>query len=396
MRSPVDLGFCPQRLALLSERVLHDTDAGRIPGAAMLLARDGEIAFERAWGKQAPDSDAPMAIDSLFRIYSMTKPIVSVAVMMLAERGIWNLADPVSAYFPAFGGLQVGIEVPDASAASGRRLLLEPAQREMTLHDLLRHTAGLTYGSFESSLVKDAYLAAGIESRKQTNQQLLERLTKVPLAYQPGSVWEYSRATDVLGALLELVTGRTLSAFLQDEIFDPLGMVDTGFSVPDAQHHRIAEAFPIDPVTGETVRLPDPRTPPMFESGGGGLVSTLHDYLRFMEMLTRGGERDGIRLLSPRTVRWMCADHLGNIARGEHYLPGEGYGFGLGFAVRTANGEAAVNGSAGDYYWSGLGGTYVWCDPAERLIGLWMMQAPMQRHACWAMARNMTYAALVG
>lgn len=395
MRSPLDLGFCPTRLAWLAERVGHAIEAQRIPGAVMLLARDGEIAFERAWGAQHPATGTPMASDSLFRLYSMSKPITSVAAMMLVERGVWSLDEPVHAYVPAFAGLQVGVEVPDPGAPDGRRLMLEPARRDMTLHDLLRHTAGLTYGIFEKSLVKDAYLAAGVDSRRQTNQQLLERLAKVPLAYQPGETWEYSRATDVLGALIERVTGRTLGTFLQEEILAPLGMTDTGFHVPASQQHRIAEPFANDPDSGEPIKVADACTPPTFEAGGSGLVSTAHDYLRFMQMLANGGMLDGVRLLSPHTVRWMTADHLGPIARGPHYLPGDGYGFGLGFAVRLADGGAAVSGSAGDYYWCGLAGTYAWCDPTRRLIGLWMMQAPAQRHAYWALARNMTYAALL-
>lgn len=395
MRSPVDLGFCPTRLARLAERVADAVAAQHIPGAVMLLARHGEIAFERAWGDQCPADATPMAIDSIFRLYSMSKPITSVATMMLVERGVWSLDQPVRTYAPEFAGLQVGVEVPDPQAPNGRRLMLEPARRDMTLHDLLRHTAGLTYGIFEKSRVKDAYLAAGVDSRRQTNQQLLERLANVPLACQPGEAWEYSRATDVLGALIERVTGKKLSAFLHDEIFAPLGMIDTGFYVSSDQQYRIAEPFDVDPDSGQPIKIADARTPPTFEAGGSGLVSTAPDYLRFMQMLANGGVFDDVRLLSPHTVRWMTSDHLGSIVRGPHYLPGDGYGFGLGVAVRLADGGAPVNGSAGDYYWCGLAGTYAWCDPARQLTGIWMMQAPEQRHTYWALARNMTYAALL-
>jgi CubicO group peptidase (beta-lactamase class C family) len=395
MPSPSDLGFCPTRLGWLAEWVARAVESGHIPGAAMLLARQGEIAFERAWGVRSVDTRTPMGLDSLFRLYSMSKPITSVAAMMLAERGVWSLHEPVHAYIPAFAGLQVGVEVPDPNAAGGRRLLLEPAQRPMTLHDLLRHTSGLTYGIFETSLVKDAYRAAGVDSRRQTNQQLLERLTTVPLACQPGQAWEYSRSTDVLGALIELVTGRTLATFLHEEIFAPLGMRDTDFHVPHDQLSRVAQPFSHDPDSGAVIKLAEVDVPPTFEAGGSGLVSSMHDTFRFMRMMANGGELEGIRLLSPNTVRWMTSDHLGNIPRGSHYLPGEGYGFGLGFAVRLSDGGAPVSGTAGDFYWCGLAGTYAWCDPARNLIGLWMMQAPGARHRYWALARNMSYAALL-
>ena len=272
-----------------------------------------------------------------------------------------------------------------------------------TVHDLLRHTAGLTYGSFGTSLVKTAYRTAGIESRGYDNAEFSRRLAQLPLAYPPATVWEYSRATDVVGALIERITGQTLGNFLDERIFGPLHMRDTGFHVEADKADRLAEPFALDPLTREPIRMLDPRSPPVFESAGGGLVSTAADYLRFADMLRRHGtSSDGVRLLARSTVALMTRDHLGpELLRASRlpganngYLPGPGYGFGLGFAVRLTDGEAPVSGNAGDYHWSGLGGTYFWIDPVQDLVGIWMMQAPERRDRYWDVFTNLVYAAL--
>jgi CubicO group peptidase (beta-lactamase class C family) len=368
-------GVSSQRLKQLSVQIKAETQSHAIPGAVILVARNGKIVYTDAIGLQDPSSGVPMKLDSIFRIASMTKPIVSVGAMILVEEGKLFLADPVSKYLPEFKDLKVGVEKKDPAAHS----VLEEvaAVREMTLQDLLRHTSGLTYGIFGNSLVKQRYLDAKLDTaagtdRNQTNSIMVERLAKLPLAYQPGTTWEYSHSTDVLGAVIERTTGQTLDVFLSEQILKPLGMKDTGFSVDPAQHARIAEPFAVDPETKSPVQLPDVRTPPRFLCGGACMVSTATDYYRFLQMLLNGGELDGVRILSRKSVELMTSDHLGtNIAHGELF---PGYGFGLGFAVRTAPGEASSLGSVGDYVWGGLYGTTFFVDPKERLIGILMMQ----------------------
>jgi CubicO group peptidase (beta-lactamase class C family) len=372
-----------------------DIDARRIPGAVMLIERNGEIAYEQALGLQDPANGIPMAIDSIFRIYSMTKPIVSVGVMMLVEQGKLLISDPVSKYLPELKELKVGIEKIDAD---GKPMLeLVPAKQEMTVQDLLRHTSGLTYGIFGESLVKSEYIKSGVESRRVTSDDFMQRLSQLPLAYQPGTVWEYSRSTDVLGVLLERLSGLTLDIYLKQCILTPLKMHETGFSVEPSQQHRIAEPFATDPDSGRPIRLLDAKSRPSFLSGGGGMVSTLHDYLRFARMLLNEGELDGVRILSRKTLQFMASDHLSSIAgatEGANYLPGPGYGFGLGFAVRTATGAAKTAGTVGDYLWSGLAGTYFWIDPHEKMAAILLMQAPEQRDHYRQLYRNLVYAAM--
>ncbi|MFP5406438.1 MAG: serine hydrolase domain-containing protein, partial [Gammaproteobacteria bacterium] len=329
----VDDGFLTEGLERITARVQADIAAGRIPGAVMLVARGEHVVYEKALGARNPASGWPMSADAIFRIYSMTKPIVSVGAMMLVEEGRLQLDDPVSRYLPEMGNLKVGVE---RSGPGGRATLdLVPTHRDMTIHDLLRHTSGLTYGVFGKSLVKSEYRKAGIASDKLTNAQMVQALGKLPLAYQPGSTWEYGRSTDVLGAVIEKVSGKPLDVYLEERILRPLKMQDSGFWVDVSRQDRIAEPFAIDPDTGKSVHLLDVKTKPVFLSGGGGMVSTAHDYLRFAQILLNGGELEGVRLLSPETVGFMLSDHLAGV-RGPAYLPGPGYGFGLGFAVRLA------------------------------------------------------------
>ncbi|WP_416049151.1 serine hydrolase domain-containing protein [Cupriavidus basilensis] len=396
--APLTTGFSATQLDSMSARVRADVAQGRIPGAVYLVARNGSIVNTQTIGWQDAAGKVPMRPDSIFRIYSMSKPIVSVAVMMMVEDGRIQLADPVSKYLPELKDLRVGMEKTDAA---GKPVLeLVPAQREMTVQDLLRHTSGLTYGVFGKSLVKEEYKRLDVDATEQSNAEFIARLAKVPLQFQPGTTWEYSRSTDVLGALLERVSGQTLATHLQQRIFTPLQMKDTGFWVPPAQQGRIAEPFAVDPDSKVPVGLIDVRRAPKLESGGGGLVSTAADYFRFAQMLLNGGEIDGVRLLSPKTVAYMTADHLGivgarSLARGAAYLPGPGYGFGLGFGTRTGTGESATPGSVGDYYWGGVGGTYFWVDPKEKTVAIWMMQAPGQREYYRAWFRNTVYSAMI-
>ena len=387
--------FNTERLDRITGVIVADIGAGRIPGAVMLIAHRGETVFESALGVRDPATGVKLTMDTIFRIYSMTKPIVSVGLMMLVEEGKLLISDPVAKHLPEMGNLKVGVETV---GADGKPVLsLVPAVREMTVQDLLRHTSGLTYGIFGESLVKTEYRNAGVERSGITNAEFIEKLATVPLAYQPGTTWEYSRSTDVLGILIERITGMALDAFVEERILKPLKMHDSGFWVPPEQQHRIAEAFDTDPDTGQQIRLLNIRSRPTFLSGGGGMVSTAHDYLRFAAMLRGGGAHDGVRLLSAKTVQFMTSDHLCAIpgaTASPTFLPGPGYGFGLGFAVRTSIGGALTPGSEGDFNWSGLGGTYFWIDPAEDLIAIWMMQAPEQRAHYRQLFRNLVYGAL--
>jgi CubicO group peptidase (beta-lactamase class C family) len=384
--APGSGGLSAERLQQFDAAVRADVDKGLIPGAVMLVARDGKVVHSLAYGKQDPGAGSAMAPDSIFRIYSMTKPIVSVAAMILVEEGRMQLADPVAKYIPELKDLKVGVE-------KGGSLELVSAQRPITIQDLMRHTSGLTYGVFGKSLVKDLYTKNGVDSVDHTNAEFVKKLATVPLAYQPGSTWEYSRSTDVLGHVVERVSGQTLDRFLEERILKPLGMRDTAFFVEPAKHTRIAEAFAKEPGQSAPTSMLKVREKPKYLAGGQGLVSTAGDYLRFAQMMLNGGELDGVRIVSKKTVEYMTSDHLGGV-RGPAYLPGPGYGFGLGVKVRTSAGEADSPGSPGDYDWGGAGGTYFWVDPKERLIGVWMMQAPANRVHYRRLMRAMVYGAI--
>ena len=367
------LAVSTARLKQLSALTAADVQRGQFPGVVMLIARNGKVAYADAIGVQDPKTGTPIQMDSIFRIASMTKPLVTVGALALVEDGRIQLADPVSRHLPELKALQVGIEKKDASGKASLELV--PARREMTVQDLLRHTSGLTYGIFGKSLVKDEYNKAGLFNPAQSNAELVTKLSKLPLAFQPGTTWDYSMSTDVLGALVERVSGQTLDIFLAERVTKPLGMKDTGFWVDPAQHGRIVEPFELDPDTKAPARVPDVRKQPRFLSGGGGMVSTAPDYLRFTQMLLNGGELDGVRILSRKTVEVMTSDQLGSaIARGPLYFPGPGYGFGLGVRVRIAAGESASLGSVGDYSWEGAWGTMFFVDPKERLIAIWLTQ----------------------
>lgn len=366
--------------------VLQDhIDRGILPGAVALVHHRGQTVLHEALGAQVPGAGAPaMAPDTVFRIYSMTKPVVSLVALMLMEEGRLPLSHPVARYLPAFAGQ--GVFDPTTGGTT-------PVARDATVHDLLRHTAGLSY-AWEAGTVPDAYRAARIGSRRDSNAALAQALGPLPLVHQPGSAWEYSRATDVLGALLEVVEGETLGAILQRRVFGPLQMRDTGFHVPADQLHRLAEPFARDPETGAEVALNDVSRPAAFESGGGGLVSTAGDYARFARLLLHGGTLDGVRLASRSTVAFMTADHLGaGIPAAGDILP-EGYGFGLGVAVRRAAGLAPHTASVGQYGWSGMAGTCFIVDPAEDLMAILLTQAPGQLRYLCELYPALVYAAL--
>jgi CubicO group peptidase (beta-lactamase class C family) len=391
---PEQVGLSSERLGRVSTLLKADVEKGTYPGAILLIARHGKIAWFETVGVRDPETKQPMTRDTIFRIYSMTKPITSLATMMLVEDGKLALGDPVSKYIPAFGTVKVAVEKRDAGGATTVELV--PTTRPMTIQDLLRHTAGLTYGFFGEGAVKKMYADAKISKDYPSNEEFVERLAKLPLAYQPGTTWDYSHATDVLGRVVEIVAGTSLLRFQKERILDPLGMRDTSFYVTDkAKQPRIAEPFKNDRSIGLDAELNDPRVEQKWESGGGGLVSTTMDYARFAQMLLNGGTLDGRRIVSPKTVAYMTADHLGTtIVPGPYYLPGAGFGFGLGFGVRKDAGIANVAGSVGEYNWGGAGGTYYWADPQEDMFVVYMMQAPSKRTYIRPILKNMIYSAV--
>ena len=384
---PEDAGLSSQALGRLSAALRDRVARGHVPGAVALVARHGKVAYFEAFGAQDPASGKPMAKDSIFRIYSMTKPLVSVGIMMLWEEGRLLLSDPIEKYIPEFAATEVGVAAGDAMTLAARN-------RSITVQDLLRHTSGLTYEFRGNSRVQKAYIQARVSRLKQTNAEQAAALAALPLMHQPGAHWEYSRSTDVLGRLIEVVSGQTLGVFLKERLTGPLGMVDAAFSVPEKDHGRIAEAFAKDPETNTDVALLDIKRTAIFESGGGGLASTAMDYARFCAMLLNNGRLDSTRYLGRKTLELMTSDHLGPaVPRAQDTLP-PGHGFGLGFAVRTDAGMAAFPGSVGNYYWSGAAGTSFWVDPAERLFGVLMIQAPVQREHYRLLFRDLVYAAI--
>lgn len=391
--TPEEAGFSSARTAALVHALEREVATGRVPGAVAFIARHGKVVLHQALGAQNPADGTPMAQDSLFRIYSMTKPLVSVAVMQLMDRGQLLLSDPIARHLPEFA------DVPVATVVSGQTVL-QPPKMQPTVQDLLRHTAGLTYEILGNDPIQVQYAQARLGSREMTNTQFAQALARIPYRFEPATVWEYSRATDLLGALLERVTGQTLGAYLHDNILAPLGMTDTAFAVAPDQHHRIAEPFAEDPDGGVAMRLMDIcRAAPM-EAGGAGLVSTALDYARFLQCLLCGGAAPGGHaILSPATVRYMTADHLGSIAPDpasrSRDLLSPGYGFGLGFAVRTHEGVAASAGSKGLYYWGGIAGTTFFVDPVKDFFAILMIQAPNQRDYYRPLFRNLVYAALL-
>ena len=400
---PEQVGLSTARLGRLGPVFKTEVEQGKLPGAVVVVARKGKIAYFESFGHRDKASGARMTNDTIFRIYSMTKPLVSVAAMMLMEEGRLQLTDPVSKFLPELSKLQVSIAKVDPEFARVT-FATAPAEREMTVQDLLRHTSGLAYGeSTANAPVKEAYAEAGVyqpnglpyDARGLTPAEQVARLARAPLAHQPGTVWEYSLASDVLGRVVESASGMPLGRFLEERLFKPLKMTDSGFFVPSDRLGRIAQPDP-----GNPIKLIDVTTPPKNDSGGAGGVSTAGDYLRFGQALLNGGQLDGARILSRSTVSLMTSDHLGRISApttpGELLLGTRGYTFGLGFAVREAPGVAGLPGSAGEYMWAGFAGTYFWVDPKEELVGVLMTQAPSATRAYYRrLLKQLVYQAIV-
>lgn len=406
--SPESVGLSAQRLERIGEMFKREIDQGNLPGVVLMVARKGRLVYSDALGFQSKETGKPMSIDTIFRIYSMTKPIVSVAAMVLVEDGKIELTDPVSKFLPAMKGLQVSVPQPDPVFAKMGYTLV-PAEREMTVQDLLRHTAGLAYGEItQNAPVKEAYTKGGMyktgidyDARDLSSAEEVDRVSKAPLAHQPGTVWEYSLASDMLGRVVEAASGQRLADFLSERLFKPLSMNDTAFWVSTDKLGRLADALPVDRLSGKPNKLISVSAVPNNDSGGAGGVSTAGDYLRFAQMLANGGQLDGARILSRTTVALMTSDHLGTrinapVSPGELLLGTPGYTFGLGFAVRQGPGVAGVPGSAGEFMWAGYAGTYFWVDPKEQIVGIYMTQAPSPVRAYYRkLFKQLVYAAII-
>lgn len=364
---PEDVGLSSAQLRRIEDVTQGHIEAGLVPGAVMLVARHGKIAWHKTMGFRDRAAGALMTHDAIFRIYSMTKPVVSVAAMMLVEDGKLQISDLVAKFLPEISKMKVGVKRRVAEGAPPALDLVEPA-RAMTVQDLLRHTSGLTYGRRGSTLVHIAYREAKIGDRSLSNAEFVSRLSTLPLLYTPGTRWEYGVSTDVLGRVVEVISGKALGDFLAERIFRPLDMRDTGFFVPDDKLMRAAQPWQRPNAPSMTHRF-DVAQKPRLESGGGGLTSTMDDYLRFASMLAGRGEFHGARLLGRKTLEFMTADHVSG-------LPGRppGLGFGLGFEVRLTTGKAALPGTVGEYGWAGNAGTLFWIDPKEDLVAIYMVQ----------------------
>ena len=392
--SPESIGLSSKRLQVITDTFKADIAKGTIPGAVLMISRHGKIGYFEAMGSLDPEKKTPMTKDAIFRIYSMTKPLTTVAAMMLFEDGKLALTDPVAKFIPAFKDVKVGEEKKDAEGKI--TLELVAPSRAITVQDIMRHSSGLTYGFFGEGAVKKVYREANLNAGDPDTAEFVERLAKLPLVYHPGTTWDYSQSTDVLGRVIEVVTGKLLYQALKEMLLDPLGMTETSFYVTDpSKQARIAEPFANDRAIGAGAQINDPRIVRKYESGGGGMVSTITDYARFLQMLANGGTLDGRRYLGPRTIAYMTSDHMGDVVRrGPYDLVGPGRKFGLGFAVRTEAGVAPYAGSAGDYDWGGAGGTYFWVDPKERMFVVYMMQSPSKRVQYRILLRDMVYAAV--
>jgi CubicO group peptidase (beta-lactamase class C family) len=397
--NPERVGMSAERLARIGPVVNMEVGKGTVPGAVTLIARDGKIVHFEGNGFLDNNKTKPMPKEAVFRAYSMTKPFTSVATMMLMEEGRLQMGDPISKWMPELKDMQVATPQRDASGnVTGETLV--PARRAITVQDLLRHTSGFVYsGSASVKSVGEAYLKVDIESRDKdiSANEFIAELGKIPLASQPGSHFEYSISTDVLGILLERITGKRLDLLLADMLFKPLGMKDTSFQAQARDLNRLADAFDADPLkkaVWDSARIEkDPTL--RYMRGGAGAVTTAYDYYLFMQMIANGGEFEGKRYLSKKVVEYMLSDHSQGTTGSPIASTGPGYGFGLGFAVRRQDGLGVAPGSTGDAMWAGAGGTSFTIDPKERIVGVIMTAGPGTRGYTRMMFKNLIYGAVV-
>lgn len=394
---PEDVGMCSDRLARIVPALQARIDAGRLPGAVLAIARHGHLVFHEAVGHLGPDRAVPMPRDALFAIASMTKPVTGVAALMLWEEGRLGLGDPVERFLPSLGNRRVAV-LDQAVLDGGKPTRTVPAHRSITMLDLMRHTSGLTYGGRGTTGVHAMYPASSnVAGAQLDNAAFLQTLAAAPLLYQPGTVWDYGLSIDVIGLVVEALSGQGLGDFLQQRLFGPLGMIDTTFQVPHDKVARLARPLPIDPDTGEVQSVPDRARALRFECGGGGLASTALDYLRFAQMLLGSGVSGDTRILGRKTVEAMRSNRMtpdmdNRIVELDENS--DGYGFGLTVAVREQVGT--LMGSPGEFYWNGAWGTLWWADPAEDLAAVFMIQVPgLQRRRFRPFINALVYQSLI-
>lgn len=383
-------GLSPSRMARIAPAVMDQVNAGAIPGAVTMIARNGQIVHFESHGFLDAAKSKPMHKDSLFRLASMTKPIIVTAAMMLVEQGKLKLNDPISLWLPELKDLKVETSAGDV-----------PLTRPIWVQDIMRHTGGFVYGgAARSPRIKKLYEELNIESREVdiSADAMLKNLAQIPLSQQPGTMWEYSIATDLVGLVIERVTKRPLDAVIKELLLDPLGMKDTGWWVDAANWPRMAEAFDSDPLKANMLKSYRQNYNPLGKSyfkGGAGLVSTAADYLRYGQMMVNGGELEGKRYLSRKTVELMLSNHIVGMAGSTIATTGPGYAFGLGYGVRLDEGMGWAPGSKGDAMWAGAWGTSFWIDPKEKLVGIFMAQGPSTRVQTRMLYKNLVYGALV-
>jgi CubicO group peptidase (beta-lactamase class C family) len=389
---PATSGFSEDGLARVSDYLRHEVATGKIPGAVLLIQQHGRPIFLENFGVRDIESKTPMSSDMIFRLYSMSKPVTSVAAMMLVDDGRLSLDDPLSKFIPAFAETKVAVEAREANGET--TLTSEPLARPIRILDLLRHTSGITYGFYGDSPVRKLYAASKLFDGDVDNAELAERLAKLPLAEQPGTLWDYGHSSDVLGRVIEVVSGKSLYEFEKERLLDPLRMPDTAFKVDDSKRARVAEPLPGDNTLSSVRGLGDPVQRRRWESGGGGMVGTAADYARFAQMLLNGGTLDGRRYLKPETVTLMTSDLVPpetNIARDYYYFPSGDSGFGLGFAIRVVADPLLPT---GEYRWDGAGGTFFFIDPKDDMLAVCMLASPSQRQRIQNELKVLIYQAL--
>jgi CubicO group peptidase (beta-lactamase class C family) len=369
---PAPSGVTVAGVVALEQGLQRLVDEGRIAGVVTMLARHGMIVQQRAFGSQDIAAGIPMQEDTIFRIYSMTKPVTGVAMMILYEQGLWGLDDPVSKFVPQFAGLEVGVE------GENGELSRVPADHPMTMRELMTHTGGLSYGFFSESAVDTMYVQANVVDVGTSLATMIDKLARIPLRQQPGSLWHYSVSVDVQGYIVEQLSGQTLPEFMAEHIFEPLGMADTGFYVPAEKAGRLAKQVYDYGPNGELLPyaalLGDYSSPPGLPSGGGGLVSTASDYMRFAQMLLNGGELDGQRILKPETVAFMRQNHAPTTQADSAVQLGPGMGFGMDVAVFLDPAAAQAPVGTGTFWWAGAAGTWFWIDPVNDVVFVGMSQ----------------------
>ena len=387
--------FSQEKLGRVSDYMKNEVATGKIPGAIVLIQQHGRPVYYEKFGVRDVETGQKLTDDTIFRLYSMSKPVTSVAAMMLVEDGKLALDDPLSKYIPAFADVKVSVAKHDDSGKV--TLTLEPLQRPITIEDLLRHTSGITYGFYGETAVRKLYANSDLFDGDFDNAQFAERLAKLPLQEQPETLWDYGHSTDILGRVVELASGQSLFEFEKQRLFDPLGMRETVYAIKDpSKRARLAQPLPDDRFTSPLAGISDPMQPKRWESGGAGLVGTTADYARFAQMLLNDGTLDGKRYLKPETIALMTRDHVGpatKIARDYFYFPGDDSGFGLGFAVRTMQ-PPGTRLPIGEYRWDGVAGTFFFIDPKDDIFVICMMQSPSQRGRIETELKTLVYEAL--